>query len=141
EFGERGQNVVLHSLGEKGILLVVAEIDERQHGNAFFGKDDLCRWNFGWRFRWILRSAAPKKERGNAQRQDGCSRQQDWPETAAVLRLGNRSNMFCLVLCGRECGLRYSPRLRSCIGLAHFDIGDKAVAAARHCDDVVMRTR
>ena len=57
ELGERRQNVVLHSLGEKGILLVVAEIDEREHGNAFFGKENLGRC--------ILCSAAPEKERGN----------------------------------------------------------------------------
>jgi hypothetical protein len=41
EFGERGENVFLHPLGEKSILLVGAEIREGQHGNAFFGNGNL----------------------------------------------------------------------------------------------------
>src|SRR5213078_3915758 len=107
----------------------------------FFREHNPCGWNFGWRFRWILWSAAPEKDGGNTQPQHGCDYQRDWPKTAAVIRLGNRSNMLCLVLCERACGRRCSPLLRACIGLAHFDVGDKAVAAAWNCDDVVMGTR
>jgi hypothetical protein len=77
EFGERGQNVLLHPLGEKRILLVGAEIGEREHGNAFFRKDNLGRLICGDRFRWILRLASPEKERGNAQHQQGCGHQED----------------------------------------------------------------
>ena len=51
EFGERRQNIVLHALGEKSILLVRAEIGERKDSNAFLGKNDPGRNSFGRGFR------------------------------------------------------------------------------------------
>ncbi len=71
DFAERGQNVILHSFCEICVLLVVTQIREWQHGNAFFGNDNARRWNLGRYVRRILRSAAQEKERGNAQREHG----------------------------------------------------------------------
>ena len=81
-----------------------------------------------------------RKERRNAQDQHGCGRQQCRPGTAAMIRLGNRDNMFGLFFCGRDYGLRYSPLRRACIGVVHFDLGDKAVAAAGDGRDMALRT-
>src|SRR5438046_10053827 len=53
DFSERGQNIILHSLCEKCVLLVSAEIREWQHGNAFFGNENPGRWNFAGHLRWI----------------------------------------------------------------------------------------
>src|SRR4051812_22730987 len=54
EFCECGQDVLLHALGKKCILLVAAKIREGEDGNAFF-RSDRGGWNYDRRrSRWAF---------------------------------------------------------------------------------------
>src|SRR4051794_9270852 len=46
DLGEVGQDLVLHAVGEEGVLFVLAQVSERKNGDALVGDgwSSCCRW-------------------------------------------------------------------------------------------------